>query len=92
MSFKLPANCRSTSSASAAFFFNALYSSFGMVTVCVAIAYFLPKPQYKCLGFGYHGAGEEEIAGGLLSGAGVVALVRWLDGHPLNVRVREAWH
>jgi len=31
------------------------------------------------------------VAGGLLSGAGVVALVRWLDAHPLNVRVHEAW-
>lgn len=39
--------------------------------------------------FGYTAA---FVAGGLLSGAGVVALVRWLDGHPLNVRVREAWH
>lgn len=32
------------------------------------------------------------VAGGLLSGAGVVALVRWLDVHPLNARVHEAWH
>ncbi len=32
------------------------------------------------------------VAGGLLSGAGVVALVRWLDAHPLNARVHEAWH
>ncbi|MDI1348934.1 MFS transporter [Aquabacterium sp.] len=32
------------------------------------------------------------VAGGLLSGAGVVALVRWLDAHPLNARVRAAWH
>ena len=31
------------------------------------------------------------VAGGLLSGVGVVALVRWLDAHPLNVRVHEAW-
>lgn len=31
------------------------------------------------------------VAGGLLSGAGVVALVRWLDAHPLNLRVHEAW-
>lgn len=31
------------------------------------------------------------LAGGLLSGAGVVALVRWLDAHPLNLRVHEAW-
>ncbi|MCH8181243.1 MAG: MFS transporter [Proteobacteria bacterium] len=30
-------------------------------------------------------------AGGLLSGAGVWALVRWLDAHPLNLRVHEAW-
>jgi len=32
------------------------------------------------------------VAGGLLSGAGVVALVRWLDVHPLNARVHAAWH
>jgi len=32
------------------------------------------------------------VAGGLLSGAGVVALVRWLDAHPLNARVHAAWH
>lgn len=31
------------------------------------------------------------VVGGLLSGAGVIALVRWLDAHPLNLRVHEAW-
>lgn len=31
------------------------------------------------------------VAGGLLSGVGVVALVRWLDAHPPHVRVHEAW-
>lgn len=31
------------------------------------------------------------VVGGLLSGVGVIALVRWLDAHPLNLRVHEAW-
>jgi PAT family beta-lactamase induction signal transducer AmpG len=31
------------------------------------------------------------LAGGLVSGAGVVALVSWLDTHPFNQRVCEAW-
>ena len=39
--------------------------------------------------FGYAAA---FAVGGLLSGLGVVALVRWLDVHPLNARVHEAWH
>jgi len=39
--------------------------------------------------FGYAAA---FATGGLLSGLGVVALVRWLDVHPLNARVHEAWH
>lgn len=30
-------------------------------------------------------------AGALVSLAGLLALVRWLDAHPVNARVREAW-
>jgi len=31
------------------------------------------------------------VAGALVSLAGLVALVRWLDAHPFNPRVRQAW-
>ena len=31
------------------------------------------------------------VAGGAVSGLGVVALVRWLDAHPFNRRVHAAW-
>jgi MFS transporter, PAT family, beta-lactamase induction signal transducer AmpG len=31
------------------------------------------------------------VAGGAVSGVGVVALVRWLDAHPFNRRVHAAW-
>ena len=31
------------------------------------------------------------VAGGAVSGVGVVALVRWLDVHPFNRRVHAAW-
>ena len=31
------------------------------------------------------------LGAGILSVIGLVALVRWLDAHPFNQRVRQAW-